>query len=72
MAKITCYDKDWSKPAREFTIIHANVDILSMHILDHKMGDRYIIKCESITEWINMAQWSDAAWMIWINENKPQ
>jgi hypothetical protein len=71
MAQIVYTDPDWTKGNRDFTIIRANVDTLSMDILDNKLGSLYKIRCDSITEWINMAGWNDVAWMIWINNNKP-
>jgi hypothetical protein len=69
MASITYIEKDWTQPNREFQIIRASVDTLMMDVLDHKIGHKYSIKAESITEWIAMAQWGDIKWMLFIGEN---
>lgn len=70
MAHIAHTELDWTQPNREFAIIRANVDSLMMTVLDNKLGNKYLIKCDSITEWITMAQFTDIQWMLWINENK--
>jgi hypothetical protein len=72
MARITLIESDWTQPNREFAVIRANVDTLMMDVLDNKLGTKYSIKAESITEWIKLASLNDIGWMLWIGENKKE